>query len=173
MNSLFYHHFKLLNFDFDLLSPTSCPGLRSGFGHAELMIIVLRPNKWLHKIHFLVAEARPKWQFLPPVPGYVPVYIRAGDTPLEEINPDLAEAFHALPAGRSAGKHVEASPEVPDQPQPEEPQGDQPQPEEPRQEDPKPEEPSDSIIDRRPYEKKILEKKKKASADIPKPVERR
>ncbi|KAJ8942392.1 hypothetical protein NQ318_016640 [Aromia moschata] len=37
-----------------------------------------------------VASAR---QFLPAVPGYVPVYIRNGDTPLEEINPDLAEAF--------------------------------------------------------------------------------
>lgn len=33
-------------------------------------------------------------QFLPALPGYVPVYIRTGDTPLEEINPDLAEAFN-------------------------------------------------------------------------------
>lgn len=124
------------------------------------------------KTYFLFTEARPKWQFLPPVPGYVPVYIRAGDTPLEEINPDLAEAFHALPAGRSAGKQLEASPDIPEQPQ-----GDQPEPEEPRLDQPKeqsiPEEPSDSIIDRRPYEKKILEKKKKASAEIPKPIERR
>ncbi|XP_063838161.1 uncharacterized protein LOC135087248 [Ostrinia nubilalis] len=124
-------------------------------------------------LYCVVIEARPKWQFLPPVPGYVPVYIRAGDTPLEEINPDLAEAFHALPAGRSAGKQLEASPEIPEQPQ-----GDQPAPEEPSNEDPQPEksqdipEPSD-IIDRRPYEKKILEKKKKATADVPKPVERR
>ncbi|GBP77591.1 hypothetical protein EVAR_90227_1 [Eumeta japonica] len=46
------------------------------------------------------------------MPGYVPVYIRNGDTPLEEINPELAEAFHALPAGRSAGKLLEAAPEV-------------------------------------------------------------
>ncbi|KAJ8923847.1 hypothetical protein NQ315_010429 [Exocentrus adspersus] len=34
-------------------------------------------------------------QFLPALPGYVPVYIRTGDTPLEEINPDLAEAFNS------------------------------------------------------------------------------
>ncbi|EZA61286.1 hypothetical protein DMN91_012924 [Ooceraea biroi] len=32
-------------------------------------------------------------QYLPSIPGYVPVYIRYGDEPLEEINPDLAEAF--------------------------------------------------------------------------------
>ncbi|XP_011255056.2 uncharacterized protein LOC105250586 [Camponotus floridanus] len=32
-------------------------------------------------------------QYLPNIPGYVPVYIRYGDEPLEEINADLAEAF--------------------------------------------------------------------------------
>lgn len=26
--------------------------------------------------------------------GYVPVYIRYGETPLDEINPNLAAAFH-------------------------------------------------------------------------------
>nr|AOG12970.1 gustatory receptor [Eogystia hippophaecolus] len=103
----------------------------------------------------IVCEARPKWQFLPPVPGYVPVYIRKGDTPLEEINPDLAEAFHALPAGRSAGKQLNASPEFPEQ-------ADQPQPDVP-----------ELPIDRRPYEKKLLEKKsKKASSELTKPIER-
>ncbi|XP_018578743.1 uncharacterized protein LOC108916905 [Anoplophora glabripennis] len=40
-------------------------------------------------------------QFLPALPGYVPVYIRTGDTPLEEINPDLAEAF-----GSYSSKHA-------------------------------------------------------------------
>ncbi|XP_076303602.1 uncharacterized protein LOC143221874 isoform X2 [Lasioglossum baleicum] len=33
-------------------------------------------------------------QILPSIPGYIPVYIRHGDQPLEEINPALAEAFH-------------------------------------------------------------------------------
>ncbi|XP_054014249.1 uncharacterized protein LOC128895561 isoform X2 [Hylaeus anthracinus] len=33
-------------------------------------------------------------QLLPSIPGYIPVYIRHGDQPLEEINPALAEAFH-------------------------------------------------------------------------------
>lgn len=122
--------------------------------------------------HFFLpfTEARPKWQTLPHVPGYVPVYIRTGDMPLEEINPELAEAFHALPAGRSAGKQLEASPEIPERAQ-----GDQAQPEEPSQEETQPEktpETPDSIIDRRPYEKKVLEKKKKAT-EVPKPVERR
>ncbi|XP_043258989.1 uncharacterized protein LOC122401109 [Colletes gigas] len=32
-------------------------------------------------------------QVLPSIPGYIPVYIRYGDQPLEEINPALAEAF--------------------------------------------------------------------------------
>ncbi|KAJ8736545.1 hypothetical protein PYW08_007201 [Mythimna loreyi] len=107
----------------------------------------------------VVIEARPKWQVLPPMPGYVPVYIRSGDTPLEEINLDLAEAFHELPSGRSVGKQVEASPETPEQ-------ADQPQPDEIPV-------PADETVDRRPYEKKLLEKKKKASSEIPKPIERR
>lgn len=33
-------------------------------------------------------------QFLYAKPGFVPVYIRPGDTPLEDINVDLAEAFN-------------------------------------------------------------------------------
>nr|XP_012231333.1 PREDICTED: uncharacterized protein LOC105677345 [Linepithema humile] len=32
-------------------------------------------------------------QYLPSIPGYIPVYIRYGDEPLDQINPDLAEAF--------------------------------------------------------------------------------
>lgn len=39
------------------------------------------------------SDAMP-YQFLPTREGYVPVYIRMGDTPLNEINPDLAVAFH-------------------------------------------------------------------------------
>ncbi|RZB70360.1 hypothetical protein BDFB_006282 [Asbolus verrucosus] len=48
-----------------------------------------------------VSKAR---QFLPALPGYVPVYIRPGDTPLEDINPDLAEAFNSY-----AQKHARLS----------------------------------------------------------------
>lgn len=83
------------------------------------------------------------------------MYIRSGDTPLEEINPDLAEAFHGIPAGRSVGKKVDASPEIPEQ-------ADQPQPEP---------EPADAV--HYPYEKKNLEKKKKVTSEITKPVDRR
>lgn len=90
----------------------------------------------------------------------MPVYIRIGDTPLEEINPELAEAFHELPVGRSAGKELDASPDVPEQ-------ADQPQPN-----DDIPAKP-DQIVDHHSYEKKLLEKKKKASSDVLKPVERR
>lgn len=108
----------------------------------------------------VVIEARPKWQYLPALPGYVPVYIRTGDTPLEDINPDLAEAFHALPAGRSANKQIDASPEFPEQAE----QADQPRDDIPVL--------PDDIVDHRPYEKKVLEKKKKAT-EITKPVERR
>lgn len=45
-------------------------------------------------------------QLLPPRPGYIPVYIQNGDTPLEEISLELAEAFHAIPSGRSANKEL-------------------------------------------------------------------
>jgi len=41
-----------------------------------------------------ISESGPVYQFLPPREGYIPVYIRLGDTPLDEINPDLALAFH-------------------------------------------------------------------------------
>ncbi|CAB3239746.1 unnamed protein product [Arctia plantaginis] len=108
----------------------------------------------------VVIDAFPSWQYLRPVPGQVPVYIRIGDTPLEEINPELAEAFHELPVGRSAGKELDASPEVPEQ-------ADQPQ-----LNDDIPAN-ADQIVDHRPYEKKLLEKKKKVSADVLKPIERR
>ncbi|XP_031624681.1 uncharacterized protein LOC116341643 [Contarinia nasturtii] len=36
------------------------------------------------------------YQHLPNREGYVPVYIRLGDTPLTEINPELAIAFHEV-----------------------------------------------------------------------------
>lgn len=40
---------------------------------------------------FVVSESAPV--FLSAQPGYIPVYIRPGDTPLEDINLDLAAAF--------------------------------------------------------------------------------
>uniref|UniRef100_A0A6B2EKH9 Putative secreted protein n=1 Tax=Phlebotomus kandelakii TaxID=1109342 RepID=A0A6B2EKH9_9DIPT len=40
------------------------------------------------------SEAAPAYQVLPPREGYVPVYIRYGETPLYEINPSLAAAFN-------------------------------------------------------------------------------
>ncbi|XP_044732990.1 uncharacterized protein LOC123295637 [Chrysoperla carnea] len=38
---------------------------------------------------------KPGIQLLPSREGYIPVYIVDGNTPLEEINPQLAEAFRA------------------------------------------------------------------------------
>lgn len=46
----------------------------------------------------VISEGAPRSrarQYLPALPGYVPVYIRPGDTPLEDINLDLAEAFES------------------------------------------------------------------------------
>ncbi|XP_059618254.1 uncharacterized protein LOC132262834 [Phlebotomus argentipes] len=40
------------------------------------------------------SDAALVYQVLPPREGYVPVYIRYGETPLDEINPNLADAFH-------------------------------------------------------------------------------
>lgn len=42
---------------------------------------------------FFFSESLPL-QHLPPKPGFVPVFIRYGDEPLESINPALAVAFH-------------------------------------------------------------------------------
>lgn len=41
-----------------------------------------------------LSDAAPAYQHLEPRKGYVPVYIREGDTPLSDIHPGLAEAFH-------------------------------------------------------------------------------
>lgn len=131
-----------------------------------LYYIILLTTTYLPLLSFF-PEARPKWQYLPAVPGYVPVYIRPGDTPLYEINPELAEAFHALPAGRSASKLIDASPELPEQVQGDQLQ-DQPQGDQPR--DDIPVIPDESAVDRRPYEKKVQKKK---ATEITKPVERR
>nr|XP_033340718.1 uncharacterized protein LOC117228821 [Megalopta genalis] len=42
------------------------------------------------------------YQTLPNIAGYIPVYIRHGNQPLEEINPQLAEAFHEKSAVQQA-----------------------------------------------------------------------
>lgn len=83
----------------------------------------------------------------------MPVYIQNGDTPLEEINPDLAEAFHVFPAGRSVGKDLDAAPDTPEL-------ADQPQPDAVPEPD----------YTGKSYGKKPAEKK---ATDIVKPVERR
>ncbi|XP_017886570.1 uncharacterized protein LOC108628872 isoform X2 [Ceratina calcarata] len=50
-------------------------------------------------------------QILPSIPGYIPVYIRYGDQPLEEINPALAEAFHE--GGSSKSLNLDKIPNAP------------------------------------------------------------
>lgn len=49
------------------------------------------------------------YQFLPTREGYVPVYIRLGDTPLNEINPELAVAFHEVAVN---GRQLKSNDEV-------------------------------------------------------------
>jgi hypothetical protein len=58
---------------------------------------------------------------LAPIPGYIPVYIRPGDTPLEDINPELAEAFEHyvlkksnLPEIRKYSFNIYTKPHPPD-----------------------------------------------------------
>lgn len=48
------------------------------------------------------------YQVLSAKDGYIPVYIRVGDTPLDDINPALASAFHETVLGRNIGKDVAA-----------------------------------------------------------------
>ncbi|XP_011504438.1 PREDICTED: uncharacterized protein LOC105367432 [Ceratosolen solmsi marchali] len=59
----------------------------------EMLCEAVRPLFILFLVIAVHANALPL-QYLPDIPGYVPVYIRYGDQPLEEINPTLAEAFH-------------------------------------------------------------------------------
>lgn len=41
-----------------------------------------------------ISEGAPR-QYIQPLPGFIPVYVRPGDTPLEDINLELAEAFRS------------------------------------------------------------------------------
>lgn len=53
-------------------------------------------------------DAAPRYQVLEPRDGYVPVYIRVGDQPLADINPELAAAFHEPVARISRAELAEA-----------------------------------------------------------------
>lgn len=64
---------------------------------------------WCALFCFVVLDAYP-YQFLPTRDGYVPVYIRVGDTPLNEINPELAVAFHEVAAVN--GRQLKSDDEV-------------------------------------------------------------
>ncbi|XP_017789818.1 PREDICTED: uncharacterized protein LOC108572135 [Habropoda laboriosa] len=60
---------------------------------------MMRSTRTVCSLAFLIFLSSPyvhsfPLQILPSIPGYIPVYIRHGDQPLEEINPALAEAFH-------------------------------------------------------------------------------
>lgn len=68
-----------------------------------------------------ISDSKPvsKYQDLPKKAGYVPVYIRVGNTPLEQINRDLARAFQEANARSIRGTMIqvivsnEAFPEFP------------------------------------------------------------
>ncbi|XP_065085073.1 uncharacterized protein LOC135707232 isoform X1 [Ochlerotatus camptorhynchus] len=54
------------------------------------------------------SDSKPaKYQDLPKKDGYVPVYIRVGNTPLEQINRDLAAAFQAANARSIRGTMIQ------------------------------------------------------------------
>ncbi|XP_034186302.2 uncharacterized protein LOC117607123 [Osmia lignaria lignaria] len=69
---------------------------------------IIRGTRAIYELVFLISisityvHSLPL-QVLPSIPGYIPVYIRHGDQPLEEINPALAEAFHE---GSSLSKSI-------------------------------------------------------------------
>lgn len=76
------------------------------------MCVCVRAVHLLCCIYFyyvVVLDAYP-YQFLPTRDGYVPVYIRVGETPLNEINPELAEAFHEVSAVN--GRQLKSDDEV-------------------------------------------------------------
>lgn len=57
----------------------------------------------------LISDSKPvsKYQDLPKKAGYVPVYIRVGNTPLEQINRDLARAFQEANARSIRGTMIQ------------------------------------------------------------------
>ena len=58
----------------------------------------------------MIPEANPlKYQSLPKKDGYVPVYIRVGNTPLEQINRDLAAAFQESNARSIRGTVIQVT----------------------------------------------------------------
>lgn len=56
-----------------------------------------------------ISDSKPvsKYQDLPKKAGYVPVYIRVGNTPLEQINRDLARAFQEANARSIRGTMIQ------------------------------------------------------------------
>lgn len=62
-------------------------------------------------LYIFVLDSYP-YQFLPTRDGYVPVYIRLGDTPLNEINEELAVAFHESPSVAVNGRQLKSNDEV-------------------------------------------------------------
>lgn len=63
-------------------------------GFIENRFLIGRYSNANKKLFVYLSDAAPVYQFLEPRNGYVPVYIREGDTPLSVIHPGLAEAFH-------------------------------------------------------------------------------
>ncbi|KAM7355858.1 uncharacterized protein ACRADG_001803 [Cochliomyia hominivorax] len=61
---------------------------------------------------FCVAVKAAPYQELPPRPGFVPVYIREGNTPLSEVNPKLVEAFHEDEESNNIQKEIETPKEL-------------------------------------------------------------
>lgn len=59
-------------------------------------------------IFFASVDSYP-YQLLPNREGYIPVYIRMGDTPLNDINPELAVAFHEVAVN---GRQLKSNDEV-------------------------------------------------------------
>lgn len=55
------------------------------------------------------APVSSSYQVLSPRPGWISVFIRKGDTPLEDINPQLAEAFRHVKPRISHQKSLENS----------------------------------------------------------------
>lgn len=68
------------------------------------------PDCYYCSFDSIFADSKPaKYQDLPKKDGYVPVYIRVGNTPLEQINRDLAAAFQAANARSIRGTMIQVS----------------------------------------------------------------
>lgn len=63
------------------------------FSTCRLNFSLLKCSNYFFFLIYIFSDSKPTYQVLKHKSGFIPVFIRYGDTPLSDINPLLAEAF--------------------------------------------------------------------------------